>query len=117
MRAKSAYNALEKGKNLFQLFQVEWQECLTELQESGIFKGGRDLFLDYLVKCGNVLKTKVLEDTRFWPLKPREGETPTFRKCQTWQEAAVVAKEACSLIEASRALSDHSLATGDGSWE
>ena len=53
-----------------------------------------------------MLKLKILEDKRFWPVNPVEGEQPVFRKPQTWQEACVVAKEYCSVEESSRAFAE-----------
>ena len=104
MKAKRKYDCLEKGSESYQQFSVAWVESLAELEDAGVEKSEKDLFLDFLQKCGEQLKITVLRDRRFWP-DPATKE-PVFRRARTWQEAATIAKESCVVDETSRALTD-----------
>jgi hypothetical protein len=99
LKAIRRYQMLEKGRGSYQTFSVAWSEALAELRTAGIIKNERELFLDYVCKVGQVLKLKILENRRFWPARPVEGELTVFREPTTWQEACIVAKEFCSLEE------------------
>ncbi len=46
MKAKRDFDAIENGKDLFLTLQAGWQEWLVALQESGIHKSARDLYLE-----------------------------------------------------------------------
>ena len=78
---------------------------MAELEDAGVEKSEKDLFLDFLQKCGEQLKITVLRDRRFWP-NPVTKE-PAFRRARTWQEAATIAKESCVVDETSWALTDN----------
>jgi hypothetical protein len=106
MNAKRQYDALERGKGPYQTFSISWTEALADLRAAGVIKSDKELFLDFLVKVGSELKLKILEDQRFWPIKPSPGTQQVFRKAKTWQEAAYVAKEHCTNNENSRAITD-----------
>ena len=55
-----------------------------------------------------------MSDQRFWPIKPKPGEQPVFRKAQSWQEAAIIAREMCMVVDAGKALSDRSYSQHEG---
>ena len=113
VRAKRRYEDLTKGRDRFQDFQAAWREALADLAEAGIVRGEKDLLLDYIAKLGGNLKERILQDTRFWPVNPGPGESASFRKAKSWKEAAVIAKDARSLSEASRALQDQTYASDE----
>ena len=112
MRAKSQYEGVAFNGN-FAEFQVDWMDALTSLGEAGIHKSSKDLFLDYLAKLGQGKRIQIMSDQRFWPIKPKPGEQPVFRKAQSWQEAAILAREMCLVVDAGKALSDRSYSQQD----
>ena len=59
MKAKRKYDCLEKGSESYQQFSVAWVESLAELEDAGVEKSEKDLFLDFLQKCGEQLKIAV----------------------------------------------------------
>jgi hypothetical protein len=91
LKAMAKYDGLERGKDTFQSFSIAWGEALAGLKRAGISKPDRELHLGYIRKLGGELQRHVLSDMRFWP--PGSGAQGEWRKAETWQEAAILAKE------------------------
>ena len=70
-------------------------DALTSLGKACIHKSSKDLFLEYLSKLGQGKRIQIMSEQRFWPIKPKPGEQLVFRRAQSWQEAAILARDMC----------------------
>ena len=68
-------------------FEPLFERSIAELEEIGLGKTPRELFLSYLRKVGPVLQKEIRRDKRIWP---KESE---LRAPRTWEEAHKVVLE------------------------
>ena len=87
IRVDSEHAALMKGKLTGHQFEPLFERSIAELEEIGLGKTPRELFLSYLRKVGPVLQKEIRRDKRIWP---KEAE---LRAPRTWEEAHKVVLE------------------------
>ena len=87
IRVDSEHAALLKGKLTGHQFEPLFERSIAELEEIGLGKTPRELFLSYLRKVGPVLQKEIRKDKRIWP---KETE---LRAPRSWEEAHKVVLE------------------------
>ena len=87
IRVDSEHAALLKGKLTGHQFEPLFARSIAELEEIGLGKTPRELFLSYLRKVGPVLQKEIRKDKRIWP---KETE---LRAPRSWEEAHKVVLE------------------------
>ena len=108
--------SLRRERKTYQLFAVSWTEALADLKAANTRKDESELYLDFLTKVGTGLKNKIMQDSRFWPIEEIPGTKQVFRKPKSWQEAAYIAKEFCTIDENSRAITDQAYNSSDATY-
>ena len=87
IRVDSEHAALLKGKVTGHQFEPLFERSIAELEEIGLGKTPRGLFLSYLRKVGPVFHKEIRKDKRIWP---KETE---LRAPRSWEEAHKVVLE------------------------
>ena len=87
IRVDSEHAALLKGKLTGHQFEPLFERSIAELEEIGLGKTPRELFLSYLRKVGPHLQKEIRKDKRIWP---KEAE---LRAPRSWEEARKVVLE------------------------
>ena len=81
IRVDSEHAAMVKGKLTGHQFEPLFERSIAELEDIGLGKTARELFLSYIRKIGPVLQKEVRREKRIWP-----GEND-LRPAKTWEEA------------------------------
>ena len=87
IRVDSEHAALLKGKLTGHQFEPLFERSIAELEEIGLGKTPRELFLSYLRKVGPHLQKEIRKNKRIWP---KESE---LRAPRSWEEAHKVVLE------------------------
>ena len=87
IRVDSEHAALLKGKLTGHQFEPLFERSIAELEEIGLGKTPKELFLSYLRKVGPHLQKEIRKDKRIWP---KEAE---LRAPRSWEEAHKVVLE------------------------
>ena len=87
IRVNKEFNGLMKGKMLGHQFEPVFDAAIANLEEVGLGKSKRELYLAYVEKIGPKLAQVVRRDRRLW-----EDET-RLRGPETWEEAHHVVLE------------------------
>ena len=89
-RVLNEWDTLHKGNLSALQFEPWWDKCLADLDDVGLSRNSRELFLGYLRKVGKAQAVQIRKDQRPWP----DGEGGvTSRRCCTWEEAHKVCIE------------------------
>ena len=87
IRVDAEWAALTKGKDSANQFEPKFEAAIMALEEVGLAKNPRELYLSYMRKIGTQLASVVRADRRLW-----DG-SQLLREPETWEEAHKVCLE------------------------
>ena len=114
LRLRREWDALTKTKQMTAgQFESSWEELLSQMDEVGLAKTGREQFLAYIEKVGPQLGEEIRRDRRPRPDGAGGEET---RAANTWEEAHLNVVELEQLKGGTKALLSGHRSGGQNQW-